>query len=250
VTALEEALFDLAEHLDHPDGERLEATVLRRIGEPAPSEESRRSRIRAMVAVAAVVVVIAGALVAVAPARRAIADWLGIGAVEVRRVGLPLPNGPSAHAVPGAVGSTSPTVSEGLEIATAQRRVTFRIAVPRDPTAGTLAGVEVDRRVPGGFVVLRYPRFTLIEIASQGDVPVVGKLLAPGERVDPVTVGGAPGFWVVGAHQVTYLDRSGRLRTDTVRRSGAVLIWAATGVTYRIEGLDRVAAARMAASVH
>ncbi|MDQ1459875.1 MAG: hypothetical protein QOI08_1359 [Actinomycetota bacterium] len=250
MTVIEDALFDLAEHLDHPGGEELEATVLRRINEPAPFDASPRSRVRTWLAVAAVVVVVAGALVASAPARRAIADWLGIGAVEVRRVDRPLPNGPSTHTVPGSLGPTSPAVDEGLQIATAQRRVRFTIAVPRDPTAGTRSGVEVDSRTPGGLVVLRYPRFTLVEIASQGDVPVVGKLVAPGEHVDPATVGGAPGFWVAGAHQVTYLDRSGRVRTDTVRRSGPVLVWVAGGVTYRIEGLDRVTAARIAASVH
>jgi hypothetical protein len=249
VTVLEDALVDLGEHLDHADGEGLEAAVLRRIREPAQFDESRRSPARRLLAVAAIVVVIAGALVAIAPARRAIADWLGIGAVEVRRVDRPLPNGPSTHTVPGSLGPTSPTDAGGLELATAQRRVRFTIAVPRDPTAGMRSGVDVDGRIPGGLVVLRYPRFTLVEIASQGDVPIVGKLLGPGEHVDPVTVGGAPGFWVMGAHQVTYLDRSGRLRTDTVRRSGPVLVWTAAGVTYRIEGLDRPAAERIAVSV-
>jgi hypothetical protein len=205
--------------------------------------------VRTLLAIAAAVVVLAGALVAIAPARRAIADWLGIGAVDVRRVDQPLPNGTGGQTVPGEPGPTTPP-DAGLQLATAQRRVAFTIGVPRDPTAGARSGVEVDDRVPGGLVVLRYPRFTLVEIASQGDAPVVGKLLAPGERVDRVTVGGAPGFWVMGAHQVSYLDRSGRLQTDTVRRSGPVLVWLSGNVTYRIEGLDRVTAARIAASVH
>jgi hypothetical protein len=249
VTVLEDALFDLAEHLDHPAGDDLEATVLRTIGEPAPANARPRLRVRKLLAVAAAVVVIAGALVAIAPARHAIADWLGIGAVEVRGVDRPLPNGSGPATVPGAPGSSVP-VDGGLELATAQRRVQFTIAIPRDPSAGTRTAITVDTRVPGGLVVLTYPRFTLVEIASQGGGPVAGKLVPPGVSVDPVTVGGDPGLWISGAHQVTYLDRSGRLQNDTVRRSGPVLLWTRAGVTYRIEGLDRVEAQRMGASVH
>jgi hypothetical protein len=246
---LEDALFDLAEHLGHPDGAGLEEAVRRRIGDPARLDRPPRARARTLLAIAAAVVVLAGALVAIAPARRAIADWLGIGAVEVRRVDRPLPNGTGGQTVPGEPGPTTPA-DAGLQLATAQRRVEFTIRVPRDPTSGARTRVEVDDRVPGGLVVLRYPHFTLVEIASQGDMPVVGKLLPPGVRVDPMTVGGAPGFWVEGAHQIAYLDRSGRLQNDTVRRSGPVLVWQAGDVTYRIEGLDRVTAARIAASVH
>ena len=246
---LEAALFDLGEHLDHPAGTGLEVAVLQRIRAPESVDEHRRTRVRTALAIAAAIVVIAGALVAIAPARRAIADWLGIGAVEIRRVEHPLPNGSGTATVPGAPGSSS-TVDERLELATAQRRVQFTIAIPRDPSAGARTGITVDTRVPGGLVVLTYPRFTLVEIASQDGGPVAGKFVPPGVSVDPVTVGGDPGLWISGAHQVTYLDRSGRLQTDTVRRSGPVLLWTRAGVTYRIEGLDRVAAQRIGASVH
>lgn len=249
MTILEDALFDLAEHLDHPAGDDLERVVLQRIAEPARADLYPRPRVRTLLAVAAAVVVIAGALVAIAPARHAIADWLGIGAVEVRRVDHPLPNGSGTDTVPGALGSSIP-VDDRLELATAQRRVQFTIGIPRDPTSGTRTGISVDPRVPGGLVVLTYPRFTLVEIASQGATPVEGKLVAPGIEVDPVTVGGDPGLWVSGAHQISYLDRSGHLQTDTVRRSGPVLLWTRAGVTYRVEGLDRVEAQRIGASVH
>jgi hypothetical protein len=245
---LEDALFDLAEHLDHPAGAGLEAAVRQRIGEPEPVEPRSSSRARTFLAVAAAVVVIAGALVAIAPARRAIADWLGIGAVDIRRVETPLPNGPGTHTVPGAP-SSSPRPAEVLELSDAQRVVQFTIAVPRAPSTGSLAGVEVDRRVIGGLVVLLYPRFTLVEIASSNGLAVVGKLVPPGVHVDPVTVGGDEGLWIAGVHQITYEDRSGHLQTDTVRRSGPVLVWVRGDVTYRIEGLDRAAAERIAASV-
>ena len=103
----------------------------------------------------------------------------------------------------------------------------------------------------GGLVVLRYPRFTLVEIAGDEHGPTIGKILDPNARVEPVTVDGQPGLWIVGAHEVGYFDRSGNFATDTVRRSGPVLLWQRSGVTYRIEGLARLSdALRTARSLH
>ena len=246
---LEDALFDLAEHLDHPAGADLEVAVLERINASEAADGARRPRVRALLAIAASVVVIAAALVAIAPARRAIADWLGIGAVEIRRVDHPLPNGPSGATVPGAPGPTAPGTDAAAQLAAARRAVQFTIALPHDASTGALAGVEVDPRVIGGLTVLRYPHFTLVEIASTDDAPVVGKIVEPGAEVVSDPVNGAAGFWVTSAHQVAYLDRSGRLRVDTVRRSGPVLVWQRGGVTYRIEGVNRATAERIAASV-
>ena len=47
---------------------------------------------------------------------------------------------------------------------------------------------------------------------------------------------------------IGYVDRSGRFITDTVRRSGAVLMWERGGVTYRIEGLRSLDDAQAAAA--
>ena len=110
--------------------------------------------------------------------------------------------------------------------------------------------MAVDGRVRGGLVVLRYTRFTLVEIASTGSQPIAGKLAGANVRVEPAAVSGAPGLWIEGAHQIAYLDRSGNLQTDTVRRSGPVLVWQRGAVTYRIEGLDRVGALAGAGTVH
>jgi hypothetical protein len=63
-------------------------------------------------------------------------------------------------------------------------------------------------------------------------------------------VGGRPGFWVSGAHQVGVLDRSGAFATDTVRLAGDTLLWQDGEVTYRLEsGLDRDDAVAAAASL-
>jgi len=252
VIEFERDLLDLAEHLDHPAGDDLVEAVRRRIAGPTSLHERARRprRARVLVAIAAALVVIVAAVVTISPARQAIADWLGIGAVEIRRSDRPLPNGPPELTVPGASGSTDRN-DNAAQLAAAQRQVQFAIRTVRDPSARPFSGVEVDSRVRGGLVVLRYGRFTLVEIATDPThEPVIGKLLDPGARAEPVTVGGLPGMWIVGAHQIAYLDRSGKFETDTVRRSGPVLLWAGAGVTYRIEGLDRLAdAQKIAASL-
>ena len=87
--------------------------------------------------------------------------------------------------------------------------------------------------------MLRYPRFTLVEIASRGENgPILLKMLGA-LPVENVTVAGVPGLWISGAHEVGYVGRDGSIRTDTVRRSGPVLLWERGDVTYRIEGVDR-----------
>jgi len=255
VIEFERDLVDMAEHLDHPAGDDLVEAVRRRIAGPTSLHERARRprRARVLVAVAAALVLIVAAVVTISPARQAIADWLGIGAVEIRRSDRPLPTGPNELTIPGASGASgsSGTGAATAQLAAAQKKVQFTIRTARDPSAGPLSGVEVDSRVRGGLVVLRYVRFTLVEIATDPTKePVVGKLLDPGARAEPVTVNGLPGMWIVGAHQIAYLDRSGHFETDTVRRSGPVLLWAGAGVTYRIEGLDRLAdAQKIAASL-
>ena len=246
---LERALVDLAEHLDHPAGANLSDDVRRRIAGPVVGRDRSRQRSTraSLLALAAVVLLIVGAVVTISPARSAIADWLGIGAVEVRRSVRTLPTGPPGLTVPGARGS-SPEGAALKQLAAAQKQVDFTIVTSHDPSAGALSGVQVDRRVRGGLVVLGYARFTLVEIAtSTNDGPVLGKLLDPAARAEPVTVNGRSGFWINGAHQIAYLDRSGAFKTDTVRRSGPVLLWADAGVTYRIEGLERLADAQLVA---
>jgi hypothetical protein len=251
VIDLERALVDLGEHLDHPTGAGLDAAVLRRVADLDEVTGRRpHRRARALLAIAAAIAVIAGAVLAIGPARHAVADWLGIGAVEIRRSVTPLPTGSGAVTVPGA---TRPSAGGATtrQLATARRAVSFTIATPHAASAGALAGVEVDTRVRGGLVVLRYPRFTLVEIATDKGAPTIGKLLDPGARVQSVSVDDRPGIWIRGAHQIGYLDRTGNFETDTVRRSGPVLLWGAAGVTYRIEGLPHMAdALAIARSVH
>ena len=45
-------------------------------------------------------------------------------------------------------------------------------------------------------------------------------------------------MWIAAPHAIAFIDRAGNFVTDTLRRSGPVLLWERDGVTYRIEGLD------------
>jgi hypothetical protein len=243
VIDVEQALFDLADHLDCPAGDHLGEAVRARISASTPGSERQSHRVRTLLTIAAVIIAIAAAVVAVAPARHAIADWLGIGAVEIRVSDHPLPTGPNTLTVPGAPDSSRDAAAR-QELAAAQKVVRFTIATPRDASTGELAGVQLDRRPPGGLVVLRYPRFTLVEIATSEPGAPLGKLVTSSARAEPVTVAGRPGLWIADAHEIGYLDRSGAFEIDTVRRSGPVLLWERAGVTYRIEGLARLADAQ------
>jgi hypothetical protein len=246
VIDLERALFDVAEHLDHPAGDELAVGVRRRLAAPT----RRADRSRSLLAVAAVFILIVMAALAIPPARHAIADWLGIGAIEVRRSDGPtVSTGPSAQTVPGAPRDTTPQgVANPRTLSEARALVEFTIATPHDASGGTLARIQVDHRPQGGLIVLDYGRFTLVEVAANPDI--IAKLIDRTAKVEQVTVDGERGLWITGAHEIAYQTRSGALATDTVRRSGPVLIWARGGVTLRLEGFATLAGAQnVAASI-
>lgn len=240
---LELALADLAEHLDHPASEHSAAELRRRLVAPVRGRRDFRPSTRALLVAAAVCAVVATGVVAIAPARQAVADWLGIGAVEIRRSDLPPGAAPSttskssASTVPGATGPVR-TATAARRLAAARKVARFTIVTPSLASAGALADVEIDHRVPGGLVALTYERFTLLEIATDPtEPPPLAKLVPGSTPVQRVTVSGRPGLWIAEAHEIGYIDRSGRFESDTVRRSGPVLLWERDGVTYRIEGL-------------
>ena len=240
---LEHALADLAGHLDYPMSEHAPAALRGRLIAP---DHARRAR--ALLIAAAVLVIMATSIVAIAPARHAVADWLGIGAVEIRQSGGPLPSATGRNPVPGATGAT-PDPGVAARLAAVRRAVSFAIVTPSIDSAGSLTAVDLDRRVPGGLVALSYPRFTVVEIATDPlQPPPLYKLLAGETPTRPVTVQGEPGLWIAAIHEIGYRDRKGGFATDTVRRSGPVLLWQRAGVTYRIEGLRSLAAAQAVAA--
>jgi hypothetical protein len=243
MTPLEEELVDLGRYLDHGDGAELPAAVRRRMA-------GVERHTPAWVKVAAAIIVALAVALAVPTSRRALARLLGIGAVEIRPVTSTLPPGPTDRTVPGSVpppGVATPT--EGLD--EARKRLTFAPLVAGSD-AGPVVGVETDPRVPGGLVVITYQRFTLVELASDPTgYLVMGKRVTPGVTVRRIDVNGVDALWIDGAHEIAYLAPDGSTRTDTVRRSGSVLLWTAGPVTLRIEGITTLEEARrIAETVH
>jgi hypothetical protein len=263
--ALEAALRSLGEIVAFPaTGEELSASVAARIAVPRQEREpgrvyslsARRAARplirpawhRAVAATAAVLVIASGVLVGSPSARDAVAGLLGLRGVRIERV-------------PSLVGSPRLALGHGLDLGQrlpldqATARVTYRILVP-EPTAFVGAGglgppdeVYLAAGIPGGQVSLVYrARAGLHVAASTGAALLVsefrgsvheeflGKSLGPGTELTSVSVNGGRGYWISGnPHEIYLLDESGRIRQDTVRLSGNVLLWEQGDLVVRIE---------------
>ena len=69
-----------------------------------------------------------------------------------------------------------------------------------------------------------------ILMAFEGtDAVTATKQVLPRTTLLPVHVGGSPGYWIVGPHQLLLPDGG------TLRLGGGVLIWTRNGITYRLE---------------
>lgn len=238
-SSLETRLFALGGALDHPTGEALIARVAADLdaGAIAPARVRHRSSHRLIALVAATAVVVAA--VVIEPSRRAIADLFRVGGVEVR-------NANDFHpAASTTTTATRPDLAYDPDpIATAQAAVDFPIRLPhlvpsRTPT------VTVDRSVPGGLVTLDYGEFRVVEVAARPGQAVLAKGIDPRTRIMPTPVRDTTGYWFTGTHHlIAYLDRDGNIRQDTARTAGHVLLWAADGVTFRVEGFHTLRGAQ------
>ena len=235
---LEGWLRDLGAHLDVGPDESLVPAVLDGLDTARPTARGLRSH--RVLAAAAIVVVALAVLLAVAPAREAIADWFGIGSVRITRSDAP----PSTDDLPDRTAPSSPTDLDDLDDV-----LPFEVRLAdRDRYGEPVA--FVDPGVPSGLVELRYDGFSLVELASRPDeLPVLSKQLGPGTVLTAVTVGDVEGLWLAGdVHEVMTVRPDGDVAVDTLRRAGDVLVWEEDGVTYRIEGLDSLDAALDVAS--
>lgn len=236
---LGEHLRDLGRHLDlGPDAGAggLVDAVLGALPEGPPTAPAQERRPASWLLVAAAIVLVVGLAVAVvAPAREAVARWLGIGSVRIERTDDPAPTPPtSTSALPPA-----PMLPDGaLDLEAVAERLPFPVRLPAAEAAGEPTGAAVDPAVPAGLMAVRYPGFTFVAVGSQpGSTPVLWKTLGPGTESEPVVIGGDEGLWITGdPHEVAFVDPDGNPQRDRVRGAGDVLVWEADGVTYRIEG--------------
>lgn len=234
-------LDDLARHLAAPDPKvDVVAAAVAQM-----RQRARRPRLRVLLAVAAVVVIIGIVLTFVAPARRAVADWIGIGGTRVT----------SVDRLPDDLGSNL-DLGRAVDVGAAQQRVP-EVTFPDTVAAPAAAFVG---RPEGGVSFVWTPSLALPEVLNldvglllttyPGTVarPSIEKLLPPGTAIDSVDVNGENGYWLSGEeHAFVYLDRTGEYQQDRARLAANTLLWERDGVTYRLESaLDRAGALRLA----
>ena len=95
-----------------------------------------------------------------------------------------------------------------------------------------------------GLLITRFPgalRQVLLE-----------KRIFEGGTIEPVTVDGAPAWWIGGRpHGFFVVDGDGQVREDRARLAGHALLWQRDGFTYRMESaLTRDQSVRLAESMH
>lgn len=219
---LADELRTLGRALDAPPPDSLVAAVVERVGaEPVPARPSRwdrlRSRWRALVG-ALTAVVLVGALTP--PVRAAVAEWLGIGAVEVRH----------GHGAPPGAAPPPPTAA-GTPLERARAAVAFPVGVPA--ALGEPASVEVaaDLRV--------------VSMSWRGGalrLDQVDGVLAPyfvktvyGDVVF-TTVHGREALWLPSAHEIVVNRAAGEEHRVPPRLAGPTLLWTSGQVTLRLEG--------------
>ncbi|MGH9177402.1 MAG: hypothetical protein ACRD0N_02450 [Acidimicrobiales bacterium] len=207
---------------------------------------------RAVVAAAAVVAVLAATLVASPATREAVADWLGIGAVEIelsdRR--------PPAETVAALDLGQEVTVAEASRRAGVPVRWPASLGSPAAVYTRTIGPVrEVTLVWPPGQSLPATPApgvgLLLTELRGGVHPAIVKQVVAAATQIRPVAVNGGEGWWISGApHTVTYLTPGGREVSTATRLAGNVLLWERAGITYRLESaLGLADALRLAADV-
>ena len=226
---LERELVDLGDHLDVPEAPLLAARVVRAV----TARPARARSVRRRLAVALGVVLVAGA-------SPAVADWLGVTGVEVRQEAPPV----TAPAGRGLDLGTPSTLGDAGEVAG------FEVRLPG--VLGPPDGVWVDTRnaVPMVHLVWERPRVLLTQFrAGLAEDLMLTKWAGAGVRVDRQPVGGVPGLWVEGTHEVAFA-RGDVVLLERLRLSDSALLWERAPLTFRLEtAAGRAEAVRIAGSV-
>lgn len=222
---LEQRLAVLGAAIEFPSAPDVVASVTARL----PERRGRRER-RALAAVLAVGLALAGGPLAVTPTRHAILRVLGLRGASIERVQR-LPPAPASAGARLGLGDRIP-------LARARHAAAFKALLPTRPTDAYL-----EHDVPGGRVSLLAGRVLIIEFRAAA-IPFIFKAIGPGTRAQFVRVNGGPGVYLSGApHVVIFQDSSGQLQSDRVRLAGNVLIWQQGALTVRIEGTHALAQA-------
>jgi hypothetical protein len=241
MSVLEQRLVELGRSLDVPETPDLAPRVLAGIAaarRPAP----RRRRL--VLALAAVLVAALLAVLAIPDARSALLDFLQIGSERIELVDE-LPE----------VSSTPPDLEfmlgNRVSLTEARRRAAFDLleleAEPDVVYLGERGTVWFlyGRPDAARLLVAQTPRVELDEGYF------LKKLVPGGTMIEPVSVRGAPAYFLSGEpHLLLLVDELGREIPESARLARDVLVWEEDGRTVRIEGeLTREEALELAGSL-
>jgi hypothetical protein len=224
MSELERDLRALGTAIDWPATPDLAPAVRARLT-PRPPARRRFVPRSPLVAAAAVLLALLVATALVPEARSAVLRVLGL--TEAARI-VRAPRPPEVTRAPLDLGRRT-------TLADARRQVAFAVRIPA--ALGPPSGVQLSRRIAGGAVTLRWPGGdALTEFEGEG-TPFLEKFATQDARVRRVTVGATFGYFLDGApHEVVVLDRNGAaVQSTRALVRGAVLLWDAGGLAYRLE---------------
>jgi hypothetical protein len=138
----------------------------------------------------------------------------------------------------------------------------FHVRWPGDPVAGPPDAGYVDETRQGQVSLVWSARadlpatlepgvgLVLTEFLGSVDPAYYGKAVGIGTTIEPVVVGGRPGYWLSGDPHFFFYVGPGGVVQDDRRWVGDALIWSDGEVTYRLESaLGRDATIRIAESL-
>jgi hypothetical protein len=225
-----------------PADDLVEQVLVRLPGEPLPTRPGDRGwgRTRRRRLVAVIIALVLLGLGLTPPVRAAVVEWLRIGGVLVRTA--PPVTGPSPTPSP------PPTIGPTVTLAQAKALVDFPVGVPEELGPPDRISVSTDRKV----VAMDWgPGADQLHL-DQFDGELSWMFLKRTRDSFQVTsVDGQDAVWFATPHQISYIDRDGRERTEQSRIAGPCLVWergvGGRRVTMRLEGnqslLDAVGAA-------
>lgn len=268
--------------------EHTEAETAEALGLPVGTVKSRTSRAMRRLRVVLVVVVIVAVAIVATPARKVVANWLGLRGVRI--VELPRPSGQGVpigtavvESVPSSAASAasssavlpsasvaSPAMSteefgQTTTLDQARKAVPFTLALPHAASLGDPELVTLDRVIAGGLVTLWWsdrpgvpvpagsptPGWAVALSEFKGSVEDYSftKGLPAGSTITSLSVNGVTARWIAGAPHSLFISPNGQ-GVVTSRLAGNTLLWQRGDITYRLEGsLSQAAAVALAETV-
>jgi hypothetical protein len=226
---LETALRQLGAELELPPTPDLASAIRGKLERPPAWR-------RPVLIALAVLVVAAGAALAVPSARTAILDWLGLRNVSVVRVDELPPARPLGRL----------DLGREVTLAEAKRRADWLRVPARKPEH-----VYLSDALPGGRVTLLWgtPSKVRLLVTETGGRAYIQKIVEGESEVEQVDIGDG-GAWFQGQHIVMFQDRTGMPHESTGRLAANTLAWQLGDVTLRLEGnISRDEALRLARGI-